>query len=41
MSKKYLSQYVAMFEWDYNVKRATPRFLGAILGVRPATTCPS
>jgi hypothetical protein len=24
-----------MFEWDYNVKRATPRFLGAILGVRP------
>ena len=41
VSKKYLSQYVAMFEWDYNVKRATPRFLGALLGVRPATTCPS
>ena len=23
MSKKYLYQYVAMFEWGYNVKRAT------------------
>jgi transposase len=41
VSKKYLSQYVSMFEWDYNVKRATPGFLGALLGVRPATTCPS
>ena len=40
VSKKYLSQYVAMFEWDYNVKRATPGFLGALLGVR-TTTCPS
>jgi transposase len=40
VSKKYLSQCVAMFEWDYNVKRATPRFLGAILGVRP-TICPT
>jgi transposase len=39
VSKKYLYQYVAMFEWGYNVKRATPGFLKALLGVRPATTC--
>jgi transposase-like protein len=39
VSKKYLYQYVAMFEWGYNVKRATPGFLRALLGVRPATTC--
>jgi transposase len=38
VSKKYLYQYVAMFERGYNVKRATPAFLWAILGVRPATT---
>jgi transposase-like protein len=39
VSKKYLYQYVAMFEWGYNVKRATPGFLRALLGVRAATTC--
>ncbi len=39
VSKKYLYQYVAMFEWGYNVKRATPRFLEALLGVRLTTTC--
>jgi transposase len=38
VSKKYLDQYVAMFERGYNVKRATPSFLWAILGVRSATT---
>jgi transposase len=38
VSKKYLYQYVAMFEWGYNAKRATPGFLWAILGVRSATT---
>jgi transposase len=32
VSKKYLHQYVAMFEWSYNVKRATPGFLWALLG---------
>lgn len=41
VSKKYLYQYVAMFEWGYNVKRATPAFLRALLGVRSATTCPT
>ena len=34
VSKKYQARYVAMFEWDYNVKRATPGFLGAMLGVQ-------
>jgi transposase len=38
VSKKYLYQYVTMFEWGYNVKRATPTFLWAILGVMSATT---
>ena len=41
VSKKYLYQYVAMFEWGYNVKRATPGFLWAILGVRSATNWPT
>jgi transposase len=41
VNKKYLYQYVAMFEWGYNVKRATPEFLWALLGVRSATTCPT
>jgi transposase len=40
VSKKYLSQYVAMFEWDYDEKRATLRFIGAILSVE-TTTCPT
>ena len=38
VSKKYLYQYIGMFEWGYDAKRATPAFLWAILGVRSATT---
>ena len=38
VSKKYLYQYVAMFEWGYNAKRATREFLWAVLGVKSATT---
>ena len=34
VSKKYLHQYVAMFEWSYNVKKATPEFLRVLLGVK-------
>ena len=30
----YLHQYVAMFEWSYNVKKATPEFLRVLLGVK-------
>jgi hypothetical protein len=41
VNKVYLSQYVAMFEWGYNVKRVTVAFVQALLGVRSATTCPT
>jgi hypothetical protein len=41
VSKEYLYQYVVMFEWGYNVKRATTGFLWALLGVRSATCCPT
>ncbi len=41
VSKKYLYQYVALFEWGYNVKRATTVFLRALLGVESATKCPT
>jgi len=34
-----LHQYVAIFEWSFNVKRATPEFLRALLGIRPRTSC--
>ncbi len=32
VSKHYLAQYVAMFQWGYNIKAATDNFLRAILG---------
>ena len=38
LNKNYLYQYAALFECRYNVKRATPKFLWALLGVRSATT---
>ena len=31
VSKWYLHQYVAMFEWGYNVKRVCPEFTRALL----------
>jgi hypothetical protein len=36
-NKVYLYQYVALFEWGDNIKRVTPRFIQATLGV-PLTT---
>jgi len=36
--KKYLYQYVAMFEWSYNVKRVTTQFIRALLGIEPPPT---
>jgi transposase-like protein len=44
--KRHLNQYVAMFEWSYNVKRVTATFIRAMLGVESAdglvfTRCPS
>ena len=41
VSKVYLHQYVAMFEWGYNAKRATTGFVRALLGVEDATGCPT
>jgi transposase len=41
VSKKYLYQYVAMFEWEYNIKRATDQFVWALLGVRDASIQPT
>lgn len=29
--KRYLAQYVAMFEWEYNLKDAFPTFLRAMV----------
>lgn len=37
VSKKYLYQYVAIFEWGHHIKRVTPEFIRAILGA-PITT---
>ncbi len=37
VNKKYLYQYVAIFAWGYNIKRVTPEFIRAMLGV-PITT---
>ena len=37
VSKKYLYQYVTVFRWGYNIKRVTPEFIRAVLGV-PITT---
>ena len=37
VSKWYLWQYVAMFEWMHNVKVATTDFLRAMLGLTPST----
>jgi transposase len=39
VSKHYLDQYVAMFEWACNMPAATPDFLRAMLGLKPSTYC--
>jgi transposase len=41
VNKAYLHQYVAIFQWAHNVKRATTEFLLALLGVRCHTSCPT
>ena len=38
VNKKYLAQYVAMFEWGYNLKRATDEFLRMMLARRTRIT---
>lgn len=37
VSKHYLGQYTAIFEWAYNLKTCTPSFLRALLGRQPTT----
>lgn len=37
VSKWYLSQYVAMFQWMYNLKRTTQDFLRLLLGAKLPT----
>jgi transposase len=37
VSKWYLAQYVAVFQWAHNLKRATDDFLRTLLGMRPNT----
>jgi transposase len=37
VNKWFLGQYVAMFEWSYNVKEATIGFLRALLGIKVVT----
>ena len=39
VSKHYLDQYVAIFEWTYNAPAATTDFLRAMLGLTPSTYC--
>ena len=34
VNKWFLGQYVAMFEWSYNIKEATADFLRALLGIK-------
>lgn len=37
VSKWYLAQYVAVFQWGQNIKRVTDDFLRTLLGVKPST----
>ena len=37
VSKGYLDQYVAIFEWTHNLNTATIDFLRAMLGLKPST----
>jgi hypothetical protein len=41
VSKWYLAQYVAIFQWGDNLKEATDEFMRVLLGARPSTCCPS
>lgn len=37
VSKWYLDQYVAIYQWGSNIKRSTDEFLRILLGMRPGT----
>ena len=38
VSKWYLAQYVAIFQWAHNLKSVTNEYLRIILGIRPSTS---
>jgi transposase-like protein len=38
VSKWYLAQYQAIFQWGYNIKSVTDEFLRTLLGIRPSTS---
>ena len=40
VSKWYLAQYVAIFQWSYNLKSVTDEFLKVLLGISPSTLLP-
>ncbi len=37
VSKGYLAQYQAIFQWRFNIKAVTDEFLRILLGIRPGT----
>ena len=39
VSKHYLAQYVAVFQWSYNIKTVTEDFLRVLMDARPLTDC--
>jgi hypothetical protein len=40
VSKWFLAQYVAIFQWGYNLKSVSDEFLRVLLGGRPAPSSP-
>ena len=40
VNKVDLHQDVAVFEWGHNIKRVTPEFIRATLGVPITSSCP-
>ena len=41
VSKWFLAQYVAVFQWGYNLKEVTDEFMRVLLNVSPSTDLPS
>jgi transposase len=41
VSKWFLAQYLAVFQWGYNLKTATHEFMRVLLGIPPSTSFPS
>ena len=41
VSKWFLAQYVAVFQWSYNLKGVTDEFLRVLLGIPTSTVFPS